>query len=453
MIQDQRIERLNDEPVRQKGAYVLYWMQAAQRERYNHALEYAVRRANELGKPVLAAFCLVDDYPDANARHYHFMLQGLRQVRDALAERKIRLIVRKGRPADCIMELSKDASLLVVDASQLRAPRKWRNDVAMDVECPMLEVETNLIVPVQEASAKEEFSAGTFRPRITRKLKPYLRQLRRSKPKHSSMNIQLDGLAIDNVNEIVASLNVDASVKPVDTFEGGTRRAEHLFDGFLAHKLRYYAEKGNDPTEDCISHMSPYLHFGQISPLYIALKVINKGGPGKDEYLEQLIVRRELSHNFTFYNPHYDSYRCLPPWAQRTLDFHRRDKRHALYSTKELEAAETQDPYWNAAQKQMAVAGKMHNYMRMYWGKKILEWSRSPQEAFRTALYLNNKYELDGRDPNGFAGVAWCFGKHDRAWTERDVFGKVRYMNDSGLKRKFNIDRYVEQVEGLAQDG
>jgi deoxyribodipyrimidine photo-lyase len=198
--------------------------------------------------------------------------------------------------------------------------------------------------------------------------------------------------------------------------------------------------------------MSPYLHFGQISPLYIALKVIKTSSISKEAYLEELIVRRELSHNFVFYNKNYDNFNCLPPWAVRTLNFHRRDKRQYLYSLEQFEKAKTHDSYWNAAQKEMVITGKMHGYMRMYWGKKILEWSKNPRNGFKIALHLNNKYELDGRDPNAFAGVAWCFGKHDRAWSEREVFGKIRYMNAAGLKRKFDIEAYVNKIQSLEKN-
>jgi deoxyribodipyrimidine photo-lyase len=198
--------------------------------------------------------------------------------------------------------------------------------------------------------------------------------------------------------------------------------------------------------------MSPYLHFGQISPLFIALQTHAAKGikkQNKDAYLEELVVRRELSMNYCFYNPHYDSYSGLPDWAQKTLKAHRNDKREYIYSITELERARTHDPYWNAAQREMLLTGKMHNYMRMYWGKKILEWSATPEDAFKNALYLNNKYELDGRDPNSFTGVAWCFAKHDRPWNERAVFGTVRYMSSSGLERKFDMDAYVQKIEDL----
>jgi len=201
-----------------------------------------------------------------------------------------------------------------------------------------------------------------------------------------------------------------------------------------------------------VSHMSPYLHFGQISPLYIALQARRaREAPveAREAFLEELIVRRELSMNFVYRNPKYDRYAALPAWARRSLARHARDARPYRYGPKRLENARTHDPFWNAAQREMTITGKMHNTMRMYWGKKIIEWSASPEEAFRRALYLNNKYELDGRDPNSFAGVAWCFGKHDRPWTERPVFGYVRYMNDRGLRRKYDMDAYLRKIASL----
>ena len=175
------------------------------------------------------------------------------------------------------------------------------------------------------------------------------------------------------------------------------------------------------------------------------------GQKARDAYLEELIVRRELAMNFVHFNPAYGRYEALPAWARQTLDEHRRDPRPYIYDRDQLEQAETHDPYWNAAQQELLLTGRMHGYMRMYWGKKILEWSPDPEQAFETALYLNNTYELDGRDANGLAGVAWCFGKHDRGWPERPVFGKVRYMNANGLRRKFRMSAYVERVRTLAE--
>jgi deoxyribodipyrimidine photo-lyase len=251
--------------------------------------------------------------------------------------------------------------------------------------------------------------------------------------------------------KLLARLDIDRSVPPVSAFRGGYSQARKLLREFIDHKLDHYDERTNDPSLDFTSHLSPYLHFGQISPLEVALAVAEAPGPNEEAFLEQLIVRRELSMNFVHYNPAYDTYDCLPDWAKATLAEHEKDPRPYIYSEDELEQAQTHDPYWNAAQLEMVRAGKMHNYMRMYWGKKILEWSPTPREAFETALRLNNRYELDGRDPNGFTGVAWCFGKHDRPWQERPVFGRVRYMNAAGLERKFKMDAYVAKVAGLVQ--
>jgi deoxyribodipyrimidine photo-lyase len=448
MIQQERIEVLNGEPVRNRK-YVLYWMQAAQRAEYNHALEYAIELSNEKRKPLVVCFGITDDYPEANLRHYIFMLEGFAKTQKALEAKGIQLIIRHQSPDKTAIELSGQASLVIVDGGQLRIQRQWRQNAADKIDCALHEVETNLIVPVETASEKEEFSAGTFRPRITKKLKSFLVPLIHKRPKVDSLGLRLGGFDISNTGKVLASLRIDRSVGPVKAFQGGTEEAKRKLKDFIKNKLDGYAQLRNDPGLDYLSNMSPYLHFGQISPLYIALQIMKTKSPGKEAYLEELIVRRELSHNYVFYNSKYDSFTGLPPWAKTTLTFHRRDKRKYAYSLKEFEGAATHDPYWNAAQKEMVITGKMHGYMRMYWGKKILEWSRSPQFAFKTALYLNNKYELDGRDPNAFTGTAWCFGKHDRAWGRRPVFGKIRYMNAAGLKRKFDIDKYVNKIKAI----
>jgi len=304
---------------------------------------------------------------------------------------------------------------------------------------------------METAYPKEAYSAGVLRPKIHSQWKRYLVPLKDTHPTYDSLGLQFDTLDLDP-ETVLSTLRLDRSVCPVQAFQGGTSMAITRLQGFIEEKLKHYHELRSDPGLDLGSHMSPYLHFGQISPLYIALQVSrarSKPRQAKDAYLEELIVRRELSMNFVRFNPYYDTFRALPDWAARTLRQHEKDRRDYLYGREELEQAETHDPYWNAAQKEMLITGKMHNYMRMYWGKKILEWSETPEDAYATALYLNNKYELDGRDPNGFAGVAWCFGKHDRAWNERPVFGKVRYMNAAGLERKFDMSRYMTRIETL----
>ena len=442
-VQNERIRYLNKTPVCRKR-YVLIWIQQSQRSEYNHALVYAIGQANRLSVPVVAYFGLTDRYPEANERHYAFMADGLRELKETLAERGIRLVVLHCSPEKGALLLAKDACLVVTDRGYLRHQTDWRTRVADEAGCRVVQVETDLIVPVEEASPKEEFSAGTFRPKISKKLSRFFLPLTQSLPKKDSLD-----MAFDYFDPDPARLDIDRSVGPSAWLKGGTSDAKRLLDEFIERKLDFFSDLRNDPSKDCLSYMSPYLHFGQISPLYIALTVMKADSPGKDSYLEELIVRRELAMNFVRYNPCYDSFESLPEWAKRTLTEHQSDRREYCYSEEQLENAETHDEYWNAAQKEMIKLGKMHGYMRMYWGKKILEWSVDPKQAYRTACYLNNKYSLDGRDPASFTGVAWCFGKHDRAWQERAIFGKVRYMNDRGLRRKFDIDGYVRRVEGL----
>lgn len=273
--------------------------------------------------------------------------------------------------------------------------------------------------------------------------------------KKDSLGLRFDSLDLGDADAVLASMDVDRSVGRVRRYVGGAGQARKLLRRFLSAKLKDYAALRNDPSLDIQSHMSPYLHFGQISPLEIALAVPRSraGEKSKEAYLEELLVRRELAVNFVFYNPRYDEYAAVPHWARTTLKAHAGDRREHVYTPEQLASSRTHDPYFNAAMAEMRLAGKMHNYMRMYWGKKIIEWTRSPRRAFRTMLALNNRYFLDGRDPASYTNVAWCFGKHDRPWTRRPVFGTVRYMNAAGLKRKFRIDDYVRWTEGLARDG
>jgi deoxyribodipyrimidine photo-lyase len=247
------------------------------------------------------------------------------------------------------------------------------------------------------------------------------------------------------VDGLLSRLDLDPRVPPSREYVGGPSEASKRYTHFLEEDLNRYADSRNDPVNPAISHMSPYLHFGQVSPVTLARGALEGGGPNSEAFMEELLVRRELSLNFVHYNPRYDSFSCLPSWAMSTLKRHASDPRTYLYTLDELEQAQTHDSCWNAAQNEMVSTGKMQGYLRMYWGKKILEWSATPQEAYRCALYLNNAYELDGRDPNGYAGVAWCFGKHDRPWKERKIFGTVRYMGEAGLRKKFDMGPYVQK--------
>ncbi len=448
MIQRERIEKLNDKGIR-NGDYVLYWMQSSKRYHYNHALEYAILKANEQQKPLIVYFGLTSEFPEANRRHYYFMLQGLKEVQSSLENKDIPMVISIEKPDIGAVKLSSNASLVVVDAGYLIIERQWRLDAAVKMKCPLIEVETNVVVPVKTASFKEEYSAATIRRKINKILDKFMVPVEGNELQKTFSMPDFEFLNLENIDGVIENLDIDESVKELKNIQGGTSKALETLDDFIKYKLDDYEAGRNDPNRDQLSNMSPYLHFGQISPLYIALQVQKSDSSSKDAYLEELIIRRELSMNFVYYNPHYDSLDCLPQWAGNTLHEHAGDKRDPLYDLHQLENAKTGDLYWNASQREMMITGKMHGYMRMYWGKKILEWTRNPQEAFKIALYLNNKYELDGRDPNGYAGVAWCFGKHDRAWKERKIFGKVRYMNANGLKRKFDADSYVMKIKKL----
>ncbi len=447
MIQKERIKFLNTKTVR-NCAYVLYWMQASQRTEYNHALEYSIMKANELNKPIIVLFCLTDDFPEANLRHYNFMIEGLKETEISLEKRKIKFIIEYNQPPNAVEKYAKEACIFICDCGYLRIQKSWRDNIAKNIDCCMIQVESDVIVPVESASIKEEFSAGTLRPKIKNIMQNYLYPLKPVNVKFQSLYIKIgEQKKYKSLDDFLLKSNLDKTVKKSPYYKGGLSEAKKYLNEFIHAKIDHFHDLRNDPSKDYLSNMSPYLHFGQISPLYIALKAKETKSGGLESFLEELIIRRELSMNFVNYNDNYDKFECLPDWAKKTLVSHKSDIRQFIYSIEDFENAKTHDIYWNAAQKEMMITGKMHGYMRMYWGKKILEWSETPEEAFNTALHLNNKYELDGRDPNGFAGVAWCFGKHDRAWGERKIFGKIRYMNDKGLKRKFDIDEYVQKVD------
>ncbi len=448
MIQPERISELNQKPLRENARYVLYWMQQAQRAEWNHALEFAIMQANDLALPLRVCFALTDNYPEASERHYAFMLEGLSETASLLRERGAAFLPETGHPTEVVMRHARKAALVVTDRGGTHVQASWRADLAKKLDCRLVQVETDVVVPVETAYPKEAYTAAVLRPKITRLIGQFLTPLKAT-ALHCTAH---ESSFMLETEDVLQSLNIERAVSRSHHILGGRSAAKQLLDNFIATNLSCYAERRNDPSTDFASHMSPYLHFGQISPLEIALTVKDSGdNPNVSSYLEELIVRRELSWNFTHYNPNYDTFKSLPNWALATLEKHTNDPREFLYSREDLEEASTHDPYWNAAQREMMLTGKMHNYMRMYWGKKILEWSASPQEAFQSTLTLNNKWCLDGRDPNSFAGVAWCFGKHDRPWGEREIFGSVRYMNAAGLRRKFDMDGYLKRVAELSR--
>ncbi|NHJ39652.1 MAG: deoxyribodipyrimidine photolyase [Asgard group archaeon] len=451
MIHPERIQKLNNLPLNKKGNFIVYWMQSSNRTEFNHALEYAIEKSNKINKPLIVFYGLTDSFPEVNERHYNFLLEGLQHVELSLLKRGIKFVAQKKSPEIGALEIANEAALVIVDRGYLNIEKKWRRYLSGKLECSFIQIESNVVVPVEDASDREEFAAYTIRSKINKKLAKYLIMLEKRKIKENSLDYDFESIDLHDIGKTLDDLSIDHSVKKVAKFRGGLHQALNNLNDFIKNKLDKYEIMRNNPIYDYQSNLSPYLHFGQISPLQIAITIYNINNKAKDDFLEQLIVRRELAINFVFYNTGYEKYEMLnlPNWAKETLDEHTKDKREYVYKLKEFELAKTHDPYWNAAQKEMVITGKMHNYMRMYWGKKILEWTETPKQAHEIAIYLNNKYELDGRDPNGFTGVAWCFGKHDRPWKERPIFGKVRYMNANGLKRKFDADKYVEKIQNL----
>jgi deoxyribodipyrimidine photo-lyase len=443
------VRPLGDHPPR-RGRYVLYWMQQSQREAGNHALEYAVQRANALGLPLRVGFGLTDDYPDATERPYRFMLEGLRETARALATRGIPLVVRAGSPDAVALELAADAAELVCDRGYLRHQKQWRRNVAAAAGCPVIQVEADVVVPVAVASRKAEWAARTLRPRIEARLDEFLLALRPTPLARRGGAATARGLELSNVDRVLGRMRLDRAVPPVShLFRGGTSEARARLRAFVRGPLRGYSAARQRPEAGVVSHLAMYLHFGQISPIEIALaaRAVGQGGADVAAFLDELIVRRELAANFVENNDAYDTLRAVPAWARATLRAHASDPRGPAYTRAALERAATADPYWNAAMREMRYTGYLHNQMRMYWGKKILEWTRDPAAAHATALALNNRYLLDGRDPASYANVAWVFGLHDRPWPERAIYGTVRSMTASGLRRKSDIDAYVAGVD------
>lgn len=424
---------------------VAYWMSRDQRSRDNWALVHAQKVAISRKSPLLVVFSLANKFLGATERQYDFMFRNLREVEASLSKLDIPFFLLKGPPGSTISDFAEDngVSYLVTDFDPLRIKRDWKKEVIERMDTPIVEVDAHNIVPCWMTSGKQEYGAYTIRPKIKRMLPQFLDQMVQPK-KHPYSWSDKSMVDWDGVYD---GLELKGSTPPVGWLKPGEEAALSALREFVDHGLVGYDIGRNDPTIGGQSGLSPYLHFGQLSAQRVALEVNRSSAPQGDKaaFLEELIVRRELSDNFCFYNPSYDSVDGFPNWARTTLEDHRADPREYLYTLAELEKGMTHDDLWNAAQMEMVRRGKMHGYMRMYWAKKILEWTSSPEEAMEAAIFLNDRYELDGRDPNGYAGIAWSLGGvHDRAWGERPVFGKIRYMSRSGAERKFDVQRYVE---------
>jgi deoxyribodipyrimidine photo-lyase len=452
LSRDPRVTVRNPGDPDPSGCCVVYWMQRSQRAHDNPALNLAVDLANELRKPLVAFLAPVPFYPNANLRHYNFLAQGIADIAEGLARRSIGFIFR-AFPHHTLLKFCDEVrpAIVIGDENPMREPESWRVKAAEKLRVPLWTVDSDVIVP-SKLLGREHFAARTIRPRMNELLPKFLVPL--SNPKANAKWVapkKLHSLPVDA--DFMRTWKLDRSVQPVSQWRGGTKQALKILGTFVRNRLRHYPDDRNHPELDGTSQLSPYLHFGHIGPHTVALAIQKSNAPAvaKKAFLEQVIVRRELSVNFVRFNPYYDTMESREPWADRSLAEHARDRRPILYSEKQLENAETHDPLWNAAQKQMVFTGWMHNYLRMYWGKKILEWSPSIASAVQRAVWLNDRYELDGRDPNGYAGIAWSIvGKHDRAWSDRPIFGKIRYMSYESTSKKFDSKAYIARMNALS---
>lgn len=448
-----RTSVLNERQPAPDGDFVLYWMEHSQRAEANPALDRAIAWANRLWLPLLVLFVVDPDYPEGNARHFTFMLEGLKETMAALRERGAHASLRKGKPPAVAAEVARRAAVVVTDRGYLRHLVAWRRALADAAPCRVEMVEGDVIVPVEAASQKLETAARTIRPRIHRALPAFTEM-----PPELALDVKAGGrlaspddLPLDDVAAFVAGLGCDTSVPPVEHSRGGLSSARKRLARFIEDHLSRYGEGRSDIVNRNVSMLSPYLHLGQISPLEVYHTVRNAAPkPGNAEaFIEEMLVRRELAVNYVHYCQDYDRWEGVPAWARQTLEEHEKDRRPVTYSEEELEEGRTDDPYWNAAMKEMRVTGYLHNHLRMYWGKRILGWSQRPRDGYRITLRLNNKYFLDGRDANSYANVSWLYGLHDRGWPERAVYGKVRVMMPSGLERKFDVGAYVRWAQTL----
>jgi deoxyribodipyrimidine photo-lyase len=452
LAQDPRVTVRRAGPTDPDGQCVVYCVRRSQRAIDNPALDIAIEASDILKRPVVAFLGIVPFYPNANLRAYTFLAQGVSDLAESLAERGVGFVLRR-HPDHSLIKFCKEVKpcLVVSDENPMREPERWRRVTAERLSLPFWTVDSDVVVPTR-LMQKEHYAARTIRPHIHAYLDQFLKPSKNPRP-HFRWR-PLRGLqSLDPQDNLLQGLPLDRSAQPVTSFRGGTREALKALRRFLKKRLKGYSDRRNNPELDATSQLSPYLHFGHIGPLTVALAVRASDAPKPDcdAYLEQIIVRRELAINFVRFNPLYERLESCAPWARHTLDEHARDERPYLYTEAQLEKAETHDPLWNAAQQQMVYDGWMHNYLRMYWGKKILEWTPSAAEAYEIAVRLNDRYELDGRDPNGYAGIAWCIGgKHDRPWApRRPVFGMIRYMSYASTSRKIDSGAYIAKVRAL----
>ncbi len=455
-----RVRKLNDAPFRPQARYVLYWAQMNRRTEYNHALAHAIELANERSLPVLFYEGLTCAYPYASDRLHVFILEGVADTAAALKKQGVGYVFyprrRRSDPDDILYRLAREAAAVVTDDYPTFIARQHNQRVPARLDIPYFVVDSSCIVPMSHMT-RREYAAYTIRPKIHKALPHHLRPFeaprvsRRYEDPPPPYHVESP-----DPPRLAAECEIDHTVKPTITHRGGARAAHRALTRFITRNLRRYARERNEPSAHATSGLSPHLHFGCISALEVALAARDHAaqhGLIADEFLEELIVRRELAFNHARFSEDPTSLESAPAWALETMRRHAGDPRPYRYNREQFESAATHDELWNAAQKELLLRGTIHGYYRMYWGKKIIEWSTSYQDALDDMIYLHDRYSLDGRDPNTYTNILWCFGLHDRPWVERPVFGQLRYMSHDGMKRKTNTQAYLREIESLERTG
>jgi len=481
-INSYRVFKRNQNEPNPDGEYVLYWMQINRRFQYNFALEYAVGWANKLGKPLLILEAFSCDYPWATDRSHTFMMQGMKEHLDYATDQDLNYVSfveqEAGQYEKLLKNLASNASLLVTDEYPVFIMRKRNEEYPKEMEIPYITVDSNGLIPLG-LTDKDPYSAYFFRkimqknfieaytnPPKKNPLDELENRQRVDVPEENFENIPDAEDALNDIQGFISKLNIDHSVKPID-WQGGRSAALGMMGQFIKDGLKVYDEKRNDPDEQKTSQLSPWLHFGKISEYEIVKAVLeyqpkgwdldkitfNKGStggffngdPNVDGFLDEVITWREVGFHFAHHRPDYDQVNSLPDWVQKTMDEHRDDPREWIYSYDELKNSQTHDEIWNAAQTQLREEGIIHNYLRMLWGKKVIEWTPDYETAAQYLIDLNNTYAIDGRDPNSYSGIFWCLGRFDRAWQERPIFGKLRYMTSESTRKKVKLKQYLNR--------
>jgi deoxyribodipyrimidine photo-lyase len=470
------------------GEFVLYWMQINRRFHYNFALEYAVGYANKLNKPLLILEAFSSDYPWATDRSHTFMMQGMKEHLDDAEEQKLNYISfveeKPGQYEKLLFDLSSRASVLITDEYPVFIMRERNQKYPKEINIPYITVDSNGLIPLG-ITEKDPYSAYLFRKIMQEHFieaftnppkKSPLQDLKNRAPLNLETSIFKNlpdaKKALNDISVFVSGLNINHHAKPIG-WHGGRSAALGMLGHFVKNSLYDYGDKRNDPDEEKTSRLSPWLHFGKISEYEIVKTVLDyqpegwdldsitynngtrdgffNGDPSIESFLDEVITWREVGFHYAHHREDYDRYESLPEWALETLNKHKNDPREWNYSYEELEQSNTHDEIWNAAQTQLRKEGIIHNYLRMLWGKKIIEWTDNPEKALTYLIELNNTYAIDGRDPNSYSGIFWCFGRFDRAWQERPVFGKIRYMTSESTNKKVKLKQYLRKFGNQTQ--